>query len=157
MISLKLLEEVTPKEVKLLAKWRTQVQSIWHEDFEVTYKGTEKWIKEIIEDPKKAFFLIIKDNREIGQIGYERIGKKSVRIGYVIRGEGRHDGSMSYAMRTLIKLAQGKKVNIKVRDDNYHAIAFYRHLRFFITKFIKDYILMTYVPDLRQYRQAKYS
>jgi RimJ/RimL family protein N-acetyltransferase len=131
MLSLKLIQkDITPSEIKLLAKWRKKVQPIWHETFRITYRETRKWIIKIIDNPKKMLFFIVKNNELIGHVGYDEIGEGYCYIGNVIRGEGRSDGSMTQAVRTLIKIASGKSIYLKVLPDNKDAIKFYKKLGF---------------------------
>lgn len=132
MISLKLVDEVIPNEVRLLAKWRKKVQPIWHETFKVTYEGTKKWTENLIKDKERMLFFIIKNNKFIGHIGFDEIGTGFVYIGNVIRGEGRKDGSMTTAMKILLSLSKkmGKDCYVKVLHFNKNAIRFYKKIGF---------------------------
>lgn len=146
MISLKLIDGVIPSEVKLLAKWRRQVQSIWHETFKVTYSGTKKWTLNLIKDKKRMLFFVVKNNEFIGHIGFDRIGGNFVYIGNVVRGRGRKDGSMSAAMKFLISLSQkmGKDCYVRVLNFNKNAIRFYKRLGFKVSKNLGKNLKMKY-------------
>ncbi len=141
------VRDATPKEIRLLVKWRKNVQSVWRETFKVTFKGTQEWVKRITSDPKKLLFFIIKNDEYIGQIGFDEIGKNHCYIGMVIRGEGRSDGSMTEAMDFLIFLSKKfdkKNVYLLIHPDMAHAIKFYEKVGFKFEKKIKEYSRMKY-------------
>ncbi len=138
---------ITPKEIRLLAKWRKSVQQVWRETFKVTYKGTKIWINKIINDPKKLYFFVIKNDEYIGQLGFDKIGGNDCYIGMVIRGEGKSDGSMTAAMKFMITLSKKfgtKNIYLLIHPDMSHAIQFYEKIGFRFNRKVKEYSRMKY-------------
>lgn len=136
-ISLKLIDKnITNKEIDLLVKWRKKVQPLWHEDFKVTYKSMQKWVKGIVNSKGRMLFFVLKDNKIIGQCGFDEANTKDCYIDAVIRGEGKSDGTMTQVVKTFITIASkfGKKIKLKVVFDNIHAIKFYKKLGFKVLK-----------------------
>lgn len=146
MISLKLVDKVIPSEVKLLAKWRKNVQPIWHETFRVTYSGTKKWTQNLIKSKDKMLFFIVNDNKLIGHIGFDEIGLGYCYIGNVIRGEGKSDGSMTHAMKMLIRITtkMNKDCYVRVLPFNKKAMRFYKKIGFKTLKIEDNYQIMKY-------------
>jgi len=145
MLSLKLIEDdITEDEIKLLVKWRKKVQPLWRETFEITHEGTKKWIKGIINNPKKMLFFIVKDGELIGHVGFDTIGKDSNYIGNVIRGEGESDGSMTKAINILIKMSYQKDILLEVSSYLDKAIYFYKKIGFKENHSTIKYLVMKY-------------
>ena len=148
MLSLKLVDNnITSDEIKLLAKWRKKVQPLWEETFEVTYEGTKKWIAGIIANPKKMLFFVVKDGKLIGHVGYDEIRDDYCYIGNVIRGEGKSDGSMTYAVKLLINMATKfnvKNIFLSALSSNEKAIKFYEDIGFKVFIYDIKNLIMKY-------------
>lgn len=149
-ISLKIIDNnITSKEIDLLIKWRKNVQYLWHETFKITKKSMKKWVIEIINSKGRMLFFVLKNNKIIGQCGFDEANTKDCYIDAVIRGEGKSDGTMAQVVKTFIIIAKkfGKVIKLKVVFDNEHAIKFYKKLGFKILKRDKKEpkcLIMTY-------------
>jgi hypothetical protein len=141
MLSLKLIRIVNHKEVKLLAKWRRKVQPVWHETFKITIKGTEKWLKKVINSPTKSLYFVVKDGKLIGHVGYDYIDGQYY-IDNVIRGEGKSDGSMTKAVKMIIDPFE--PTYLLVLPDMTDAIRFYKKIGFSPHMLIGKYLKMKY-------------
>lgn len=150
-MSLKLIDKtITFEEIKLLARWRKKVQPLWGETFKVTYKGTERWVHKLVNNPNKMLFFVIKNNKLIGHVGYDFIGSDFCQIGNVIRGEGRSDGSMTKAVKMLIEMAykmKKKRIELSVLANNERAIKFYTRIGFMPYRKVDKSLIMTYEKD----------
>ncbi len=151
MISLKLIDNsLTRQEIELLMKWRKKVQPIWNETFNVTFKGTKKWITGINNNTKRRLFFIISDGSYIGHVGFEKKSRSSIYIDNVIRGEGRRNGEMSKAEVSLITIARFlyfKNIYVKTLESNVNAINFYTKLGFKKYKKIRVNYVLKYEKD----------
>lgn len=136
---LKLIDKIIPSEVKLLAKWRKQIQPIWHETFKVTYKGTAKWLQGVIDNPNKKLYFVVKGEKYIGHVGYHIIDGEFY-IDNIVRGEGESDGSMTKAIQELIK--DQKEVFLLVYPDLKKAIDFYTKIGFKHHSMVGKYLKM---------------
>lgn len=146
-MSLRLITSPTIKEIRLLMKWRKNVQPLWKETFKVTFYSTFLWISKIINNPNRMLFFVMKGKTPIGQIGFDYIGLKQVYIGSVIRGSGKPDGSMSHAVQDLISIAQKNRkfdIFLKVLPSNAHAIEFYKKIGFKKINTVENYLVMQY-------------
>ena len=143
MLNLKLIEKVILSEVKLLAKWRRKVQSLWHETFKVTTKGTADWLQKVIDNPDKHLYFVKKDGVPIGHVGFNVIDG-DFHIDNIIRGEGKSDGSMTKAVKKLINYNYIKTAYTLVFPDNKNAIKFYEKIGFIPHRMKGKYLQMKY-------------
>jgi len=75
--------------VRLVTQWREKYANNFFTKFQVTEKGTKKWIQEqVIKNPDRIQFLIIHDKRIIAQYGISQYKKEenSVEPDYSIKG-----------------------------------------------------------------------
>jgi len=147
-MELKLItHEITPAEIRLLAKWRKRVQPLWGETFKVTYQGTKKWIHRIVDNPDKMLFFVIKNGKPIGHVGFDSI--EPCFVGNIIRGRGRSDGSMTEAIHTLAAIGRkfGKNIYLKTSTSNINATRFYKKIGFVISFFDGKDLIMKYEKD----------
>lgn len=102
----------------------------------MTFGGTKKWTKGLIENPTRILFFIEskeKKSRLIGHIGLFTFNfrSNSCEIDNVVRGDKENlKGVMSFALKSLInwsaKKLKPKHLYLRVLDDNKRAIDFYR-------------------------------
>ena len=151
-MTLKLIDEnITPEEIRLLGKWRKKVQPAWGETFKITFKGTEKWIHGIIDNPTKMLFFVMVKDKPIGHVGFDSTGVDldECFIGNIIRGKGKSDGSMIEAIKTLITIGKkfGHNVCLKTQKNNIRAIQFYKKIGFRVYERINNDLIMKYVKS----------
>lgn len=124
------------QEIKLLARWRQENSFAFPTLFRVTFEGTKKWLKGLIEDPTRILFFVESSRRRpvlIGHIGLYSFNfeEDSCEVDNVVRGEKKMlKGVMSLALRRLIdwtkKTLQPKDIYLRVLSDNTHAVEFYK-------------------------------
>jgi len=143
-ITKKILEN--SKEIELLAKWREENAFAFPTQFKVTFEGTKKWIRALIENPTRILFFI--ESNEIKPVLIGHMGlysfdfeDDSCEIDNVVRGDKKKlKGVMTFALKTLIKwtkqILKPKKIFLRVFSDNERAIRFYKRCGF------KEYALI---------------
>lgn len=95
--------------ITLLAKWRKEATELY-DQFEVTFGGTKKWLRELVLDiPDRILFLVLdKHGRAIGHMGFARAAndEHSMEFDLVVRGvPGVAPGIMSCAAKALFDWA----------------------------------------------------
>lgn len=131
--------ESDPAVIERLGRWRTRNMAVYPTQFEVTFEGTARWLRErVLDVPDRiAFFVVDGSGTQVGHVGLADAlaGRRSVRLDNIMRGvdEGPR-GIMSAAVRTLIAWADGVigpvAIWLKVFSDNDVAIRFYSRLSF---------------------------
>ena len=122
------------EDIMLLTKWRRKVHILWKDNFYATFKGTKAWVKQLNRRGDALYFVIVK-GKKIGQIGFQNIDEKhaNISIGFVIRGQGKSDGSMTNAVYYLLGYAYGcgfKHIYLSVLKSNILAQRFYKKIGF---------------------------
>jgi len=124
--------------IALLAKWRQEAVEL-HDQFEVTFESTKKWLREFVLDvPDRILFLVLdKHGQRIGHIGFAHVlnEERLMEIDLVVRGvRGVAPGIMSLAATALFGWAnqtiQPKGFCVHTLGSNAHAIQFYTRLGF---------------------------
>lgn len=122
--------------VTLLAKWRREATAL-HDQFEVTFEGTKKWLRELVLDvPDRILFLVTdKCGLAIGHMGFAHAFNEDLEFDLVVRGvHSVAPGIMSLAARALFNWAnqtiEPKNIYVQVLEGNIHAVQFYTRLGF---------------------------
>lgn len=122
-----------------LSNWRKENEFAYPAQFDITYEGTKKWLKNAVidNDDRILFFIIDKLGNRIGHIGFANCNsdKSELEIDNVLRGSKTYDkGIMTLALKAIIDWAESillvKRITLKVLSDNDHAIEFYKKNNF---------------------------
>lgn len=122
-----------------LAKWRAENAFAYPTQFPVTIPGTASWLRSKLLDVEGRILFLILDRHgnPIGHLGFANAinDKGELEIDNVVRGvKDVQPGIMSSAMRALLNWAEEiirpRIIYLKVLQDNYRGIKFYRKLGF---------------------------
>lgn len=125
--------------VELLSRWRANSPTLSPTQFQVTYKGTERWLDDLVINNDQRILFMVQDSNGnyIGHMGfadfcYER---QSADVDLVVRGEPNiSHGLMEYAIKALVHWGKQelelKHIELDVLWDNEHAISFYERCGF---------------------------
>lgn len=123
--------------INRLATWRNNAQYYYPTQFNVTFNGTKKWLKnEVIENNDRLLYMIQVNNNYIGHAGYFRFNyeEKYCELDNIVRGISEAPGIMLYACKTLIANAFDNynlnKIFLRVTSDNTKALTLYSKLGF---------------------------
>jgi|SRR6267143_1618627 len=135
-VSLRPIDE-SDETVRLLTEWRKKYWHWFATKFEVTEDRTRKWLRdEVIDNSDKILFIIILENKKIGQCGifrYDEINN-SAEIDNILRGvRGSYPGVMEKVEKSVLKWMfedlKLSKVQLRVFSDNYKAINLYERCK----------------------------
>lgn len=125
------------KIIRLLFLWRKKHEFWFSSQFKISFKGTEKWLKErVIETPDRLLFMIKVKDIYIGHIGLFRFNlkKNTCEIDNVIRGNPLYPGIIFNALNYLMKWGNDKLLlksyTLETSSDNNSAIKLYKKLGF---------------------------
>lgn len=128
------------KEIKLLAKWRKENAFAFPTQFKVTFEGTKKWLKGLIENPTRILFFVESNEKQpvlIGHMGLYSFNFQddSCEVDNIVRGvREKLKGVMTLGLKTLIKWTikelKPKNIFLRVFSDNERAIKFYKRCKF---------------------------
>ena len=126
-----------------LAAWRNRHVRAFPSRFEATATSTHRFLADNVLPGDRAVLLIAPADADgdatsafahVGICNYRDAAQSGrAELENIVRGEHRHPGAMGRAMRALIALCEHHGVReqeLRVFDDNAHAIAFYRRLGF---------------------------
>jgi perosamine synthetase len=125
--------------IGMFAKWRDENQFAFPTRFPVTLDGTRRWLRErLLDVPQRMLFLVLdRHGYPVGHLGLvaNHQDDGTLEIDNVVRGVPQKQlGLMSAAMQTMIDWAEEQllatRIDLRVLDDNPHAIEFYRKLGF---------------------------
>lgn len=123
--------------ISLLARWRKKNQQWFSSQFNVTLKGTRKWLSDrLINVPDRILFMIKVNEKYIGHVGLYRYGamKKTIEIDNIIRGENMHPGIMHSAVSLMMKWGSDvvgiSSYFLQTASDNARALRLYGKLGF---------------------------
>lgn len=131
----------------MLAKWRNEHVVAFPSRFVATADSTRRWLANNVLAGDRALFLIVPEAADgraaaeryafghVGICGYRHAGTTGrVELENIVRGvAGAAPGAMAAAMAALIELCEQCDVrgqDLRVFDDNAHAIRFYERLGF---------------------------
>ncbi len=151
-IKLRLIDQ-SNETIRFSLKWRTKFWDYFDTKFKGNPQRTEKWIEDILKNPKRILFLIYCNENKIGHIGFDHYDnkKKSVIIQNVILAERKKypPGTMKKILEKMIRWMfmefNFRTIQLKVFSDNYKAINVYEKCGFLtvgnealMRKFTKD-------------------
>lgn len=137
-------------ELSKMAHWRKNNQYAFCDDHEITVAGTKKWwMRHVKNNSNRVLYWVInKEGKKIGHMGFDNIIGDSCDIDNVLRGETDSRGLMHLALARLIDFAKKnmkmKDIYLKTRYDNKHAIRFYKKNGFVVYETDKPLITMKY-------------
>jgi len=126
--------------IALLAKWRDEATT-FHNQFQVTFEGTKRWLRErLLDVPHRILFLVLtRHGHAIGHMGFNHAEPHGgmLEVDNVIRGvQGVEPGLMALGIKALLGWAdeaiRPKGYWLRTYDDNVRAIRFYERLGFAI-------------------------
>ena len=129
IISLRVIDE-SNETLELSTKWRKDNQKWFQTSFEPTIESTKKWIRDIImSDNDRIMFMILLDNKKIGQIGLDRyvLDDNSIDVTGTLKDPSIKDHRiMGHAQKALCEWSfdylNVSKIIIRVFSDNYRKI-----------------------------------
>ncbi len=125
--------------IEKLSLWREENSFAYPTQFQVTFEGTKRWLRNnVLDFEDRLLFLVLdRHGHPVGHLGFANTNNESgsMEIDNVLRGDKEaQPGMMSTAMKTLIRWAEEtigpRRIFLRVLDDNPHAIDFYRKLGF---------------------------
>jgi len=128
-IALRVIDE-SNETLELSTKWRKDNQKWFQTSFEPTIQNTKKWIREtIMSDNDRILFMILLDNKKIGQTGLDRyvINDNSIDVTGTLKDPSiKNKQIMEYARKALCEWAfdylNVSKIIFRVFSDNYRNI-----------------------------------
>lgn len=125
-------------DIKDLASWRKKHNRWFPAQFEVTVKGTRKWLENLISNQRDRllFMLETPSGMPFGHMGYFRFDfeNESCEVDNIVRGRDLLPGVMTPALKSLINWAFSvlsvKTLFLKTYLDNKKAIALYKRCGF---------------------------
>jgi perosamine synthetase len=128
--------------IESLGRWRERHMEFHPTQFEVTEKGTRRWLSEaVIANPDRLLLLVAdRHGHLVGHLGFTLsvdpeiasllASDRAIEYGYLVRGEGGSPGLMSSALRAAIRwchdsIAPGEIYSLTF-EDNLRALDFER-------------------------------
>ena len=122
--------------IELLTSWRNENVHVYPTQFVATTSGTRKWMEHnLLNVLDRILFLVVDDTGQaIGHIGFNNCINSDMdfEIDNVIRGKSteKSRGIFSEALKVMIewarKLMTIESFSLRVMNDNYKAISFYK-------------------------------
>jgi len=127
----------------LIAQWRNENPTLSAQSFLATEEGSKAWLDTLVidRDDRLLFLILALDGTRIGHIGFSSFDyeERCCEVDAVLRGEKSvYPGMMAFALRALVNwglcVLRLDTIQLRVFQDNSHAIRFYQRNGFLIEK-----------------------